>query len=405
MSKPTPDNPGGWDDWAPDAPAAAEDDVNPMDEIAQDARIRKSRGARMLAPDRKLTKAEINAVRDAARDFVEQHDRSQKWLSKRLGEGYGAAVISNWFNFSTTREEEIARKINDLMELDAARKAGVRSVPCVDTAVAIEIWTVCHFANKHKTMAEIIGPTGVGKTTALEACERKITGCIYMRCDRGCRSAGGFLRNLACRVGQRSTGNIDTLFRRLVDYLRGTDRMLILDEGQSLSLDALDVVRDLYDEAGIPIVVAGKYDLHELVDDATVFAGQMASRIAIRLNLAERCAMPEQGGGKSRKKTNTRPLYTVDEVVKVLDLASSPLKLTPEAKQYLAALACTPGLGALRLCKWVVCALEDMPTYRTGGRSVEAKTIRGVLRKLHGIAGHERINNRVEQAQPKRKTA
>ena len=51
--------------------------------------------------------------------------------------------------------------------------------------------------------------------------------------------------------------------KSLVDYLRGTKRLLIIDEADQLTLDALQAVRSLNDKAGIGIVLAGNNKLYQ----------------------------------------------------------------------------------------------------------------------------------------------
>ena len=343
----------------------------------------------------------MDQIREDARAMLAKPGKSQAWMSRKMGKGYSQAVLSAWFNGAQTpRDEEITRRVNNLIELDAATAAGSRPVVCVETNVAREIWTVCYHASVQGSMGEVIGPAGVGKTIALRACEHKFVGSVYLRCDQGCRSPGALLRTICRRLGLGVKGTIDTLLFRVVDRLDGTDRMLLFDEAQKLNPDALDVVRDIHDQAHVPIVLGGTFDLHKLVDDSTVFFGQMSSRISVRLNISERHGSAGRSGG--RGKGGCKPLFTVDDVVRALDLESSPLRLTTDARSYLTDLACAAGLGSLRLCSQLIRALESMPGLR--GRQVTDKTIRKALKEFHGIEIRDRMSMRIEQTRT-RKTA
>ncbi|MCB9902538.1 MAG: AAA family ATPase [Planctomycetes bacterium] len=375
-----------------------------MDQFAQDARIRK--GARMLPQDRKLTAGEIDAVRADLAAFTDPGGgkRTQAWVSRNLGAGYSAAVVSGFINGKpNSRDEEIARAVNEMLEIETARAKGVRPTVFVETGVAREILTVCTQARVHLAMGEILGPAGVGKSITLRACAQKIPGSVYLRCSESTAQPLAFLRSLAAAIGVGQTGSMDLVMRRIVDRLSSSGRLLLLDEAQKLSKRTIDVLRDLHDMAEIPIVICGTLLLRDMVNDANIFYGQLSSRIMVRVNLAERFA--ERGGGAGRSKPGDhKPLFTVEEVVEALGLSQGHLRLTDEAVAYLTSIACAPGLGCLRLCSQLVRALEKMPYYRRN--EVTDKSIRRVLRELHGIDMRDQIESRVEQTTTQqRKTA
>ena len=59
-------------------------------------------------------------------------------------------------------------------------------------------------------------------------------------------------------IGRSSTA----LMKALVPYFSNTHRLIIIDEADHLTLNALQAIRNLNDEAGIGIVLAGNEKLY-----------------------------------------------------------------------------------------------------------------------------------------------
>ena len=58
-------------------------------------------------------------------------------------------------------------------------------------------------------------------------------------------------------------GTFDVVFRRLVERLQGTKRMLMYDEADLASYPALEMIRQLHDATGCPVLFAGKPKIYE----------------------------------------------------------------------------------------------------------------------------------------------
>lgn len=107
-----------------------------------------------------------------------------------------------------------------------------------------------------------------------------------VRVNSTCSRPHYLLKAIGAALGVRVPASLYEAATVVSDALRGSDRLLILDEAQRLTAPALEVVRDLYDSAKIGIVLCG----NQAVQAQVYGAGQAAfaqhfSRLAIHVSV------------------------------------------------------------------------------------------------------------------------
>ncbi|MGB2985150.1 MAG: AAA family ATPase, partial [Phycisphaerae bacterium] len=159
----------------------------------------------------------------------------------------------------------------------------------------------------------------------------------------------GLVHVLAVKLGVRSHrgyqrgGVYSTLLERVVDTLRDSGRMIILDEAAKLTDSAVHLLRDIHDNAGVPMMLLATRDLHDrIVKNADPDHGQLYSRFDVIHHLTEGHDM--YAGGKA--------LYTVQDIRELYN--EPPVRLSPDAARYLQDVANRLGYGSLRRCKMLV---------------------------------------------------
>ena len=126
----------------------------------------------------------------------------------------------------------------------------------------------------------------------------------------------------------------------MIDTLRDTQRLIILDEAQKLNGDALELLRDIHDCAGVPILLIATKDLLErIMRTCGPDHGQQYSRFDIVQHLSQ--GRDVYSGGKA--------LFTVDEIKALYEHV--PIRLAKDAARYLQDVANQLGYGSLRRCK------------------------------------------------------
>ncbi|MEM6394619.1 MAG: AAA family ATPase, partial [Planctomycetota bacterium] len=227
--------------------------------------------------------------------FLSAHELTGKTVARRLGKGFSEATISNFRRLAKVGDpaelpghqfEKIARKIAAWMEEYHEQKSAVRPAEYVETQTAKLMLTAIKQAVRLRTMAAITSDSGRGKTLIAKAANSTFTG-VYLRVLESHRGKSRFLLQLA-RALKLTTGrhlNAPDLHLRIIDQLEGSGRPIIIDEAHRLQIDALEVVRDIHDDCGCPVVLFGTRDLDRQVDDRDRFFGQLSRRITVRLDL------------------------------------------------------------------------------------------------------------------------
>jgi DNA transposition AAA+ family ATPase len=111
----------------------------------------------------------------------------------------------------------------------------------------------CHLKGK---MGVVVAPSGSGKTRSVKDYVARNSGVMLIECHHSF-PARQVLYAIAAACGVEARGAIHEMLVSVCDRLRGSGRMLVLDEAEHLKPAVLDVVRRMNDWAGIGIVYVG----------------------------------------------------------------------------------------------------------------------------------------------------
>ena len=224
----------------------------------------------------------------------------------------------------------------------------------------------------------------------LQAIRSETPGAVYYSIASAGRSQRAVLEGLAgaLRMSGLKVGAAQ-LFQQIAALLKGTDRLIIIDECHKLcgrkNDDALHMLRDLHDATGCPMVWAGNGRLAKYIREGKTDGNdpidQVYGRISWWLDLTEKA----RGGGAG----DGGRLYTVEDIQRVF--AASKIRLLPDAARYLADLANDPSMGCLRMAKNLVAmamvAAKDQP--------ITAAILRAIQRERLGESAAEQAELRI----------
>lgn len=175
----------------------------------------------------------------------------------------------------------------DAINIINERERGIaQRIPFVETSVWDACQRVCSRAREHRDFGVLFGYVGTGKTTALRRFVETTPGALYLRAFGGLSRSvlmNDLVELTGAQVRSQSKGkfagtNADKK-RAIINALRGTQRMLIIDEAERMAPACFDDLRDISDDAEVGIVLAGTEHLEPLVQDERGRFGQIASRI------------------------------------------------------------------------------------------------------------------------------
>jgi len=295
-----------------------------------------------------LTNAQRKAALENFRDYCRRRDIKPAEVARQLKTPQQTTIGDLLKGVYRENADEHIRTLNNWVEQHARQAAVQLQGSFVHTRVAREILKAAEMIRENQTMGLVWGPSGIGKTRCAEAVSQKMVGSILIRARRGNIASKGFVTSLAQKLGVRkvaksqSDGDHLTQLERVFARLDKSLRLLIVDEAQQLRDDTIELLRDIHDVTGIPIMLMATRDLHDRFQrNRDSDHGQLYSRVDIDIPLVQ--GHDADAGGKNKK------LFTVEDIKALYE--QPPIRLSKDATNYLVDLANKLGDGSLRRCR------------------------------------------------------
>lgn len=218
------------------------------------------------------------------KDVMDTHGYSQGQVARAIGRSVTAMnqyVQGKYNGDIADMEERIANFIRRVREKQNALRIDERFVSTPTARKGLEVLA---YAHQECEICVLYGAAGLGKTMTLKEYARRDDAVIFIEADPG-YTARTLLEELCGRLKQNKNGNIHTLIDLCVEKLKGTGRLLIIDEAELLPYRALEVIRRLHDKAGIGVVMAGMPRLIVNLKGKRGEFAQLYSRVALALDM------------------------------------------------------------------------------------------------------------------------
>lgn len=129
-----------------------------------------------------------------------------------------------------------------------AEKAPYLSAGYVPTSVSEDVYKAIQYCQLERGIVVLHGDAGIGKTRgAARFVQDNPANAIYIRCTPVGGTLTAMLRQLGTALKLPATRNRLELSMAIHDRLKGTDKVIIIDEAQNLRFDALEELRSLSD--------------------------------------------------------------------------------------------------------------------------------------------------------------
>jgi hypothetical protein len=277
-------------------------------------------------------------ARRRLRAVLESGSKTQKQVAQAID--YSPSALSTWLRGEYPGDgAELAERVERYLERMAV-VAEVRRPSWTQTSIAEGVMRAARYADTRAAIALVVGSPGQGKTTALRQYVKERRTAVMVTCWPGNAGAKALLEDLVEALGLRHRDMGRTLratMAGVVEALRGTGRLLVVDEAQHLTAQALECLRHIHDETAVGMVLAGNLEVHPLLrrEGAGQFA-QLFSRIALTHRVPSVCleadvaalarsAVPELDSGAvdALVAVVRGPGGDLRLLVRVLDLAQS----------------------------------------------------------------------------------
>ena len=159
---------------------------------------------------------------------------------------------------------EPQRHINPVPSHYAAAQDNKARSEMLTTEDFRQVIGLCSMCMDDAEIGIVIGPAGSGKTTALQEYCKRESGAVYIRADIT-MSAKELLVEIGGGLGIELFGSRRNMVRQIVIRLKNDPALIIIDEADLLvsreSVKKLEIVRSIWDEAHMGLVLAGPPNL------------------------------------------------------------------------------------------------------------------------------------------------
>lgn len=312
-----------------------------FDLLAQEGRV--ARSARMLDENKKLTPSQRTDIAQRVLRFIDDNGLSQKTVAREVGISTTtiSEVLRNQYKGRTSDRQLVG--LHNWLELAARRENIVRSKKWVETSVAREIIQVAAITAETCKIGVVFGPAQLGKTFTLESIEgdQRFGDPVLIRIDESMLRPFALCRAIAERFELSVNGTFDRVLRRLIRRLAGTKRMLMYDEVERVNYKSLEMLRDIFDQTGCPMLLCGKPAIYaklgfrKLGDFAEV-TDQLAARVVVRRDLTLRT-----------RGQNPEPLFSTEDIRRLIKQSELKVHVAPSVVKWLQDRASMLGMGGL----------------------------------------------------------
>lgn len=160
--------------------------------------------------------------------------------------------------------------------------SGMLRIPFAETRPASRFMEAYQFALKYNKLVAVLGHSGFGKTRTIEELRRRDRTLIVVTAWSQ-MGASGLLKELCEETASPTRGLQIALMKRLRHKLTGSNRVIIVDDAHTLKFNALDLLRYLYDQTGVGMVLSGIGSLRRHLVGTSDETEQLASRVSGRI--------------------------------------------------------------------------------------------------------------------------
>ncbi|AUI69834.1 AAA family ATPase [Beggiatoa leptomitoformis] len=226
------------------------------------------------------------------RELMSEMGLTQKDLANRIGLKSASAAVNQWLQGKYAGDNA---KIADAASRWVATCKREADLPLVDVPAFIETPTagkiadVLTDAQANAEMVVVYGGAGVGKTKAVDNYKKSSPNVWHITMSPCVKTAGNCLEWLCSDLGIGDIRGKGKALRAIIQFLKNSHGLLVIDEAQHLELEALEIIRSIYDASGVGVALVGNESVYTKLTGGRRSAdfAQLYSRVGQRLKISK----------------------------------------------------------------------------------------------------------------------
>lgn len=226
------------------------------------------------------------------RDIMDAEGLSQNAAANLIG--LGATRFSQWLNDKYPGDvgniENDVQRWLDSRKAESELTAKLPSAPAwYETPSAQAVIGALSFAQIAGAMTCIYGGAGLGKTTAIGQYAESSPNVWRIKATPATARPGPLLYRISVAIGARISTTIHILESSIIERIRDTRGLIVIDDAQHLCIRALDEIRSIHDATGIGIALVGNEVIYSQMTGGRRSAefAQLFSRLSKRVQLTK----------------------------------------------------------------------------------------------------------------------
>ncbi|HHE9996952.1 TPA: AAA family ATPase [Haemophilus influenzae] len=190
--------------------------------------------------------------------ILERKNITQRELSQQIGMSAGALSAYLKGTYAGNIENIENALENWLKNQDKKIRSFIEAPEFIQTPTAERIFNALEMALFATTIVPIYGASGVGKTKACQEFKKQNQNVWMITISPSRASLNAFLYELALELGFKDAPRRkDRLSRMIVEKLTGTRGIVIVDESDHLTYDAIEELRYIQEKAEVGFALIG----------------------------------------------------------------------------------------------------------------------------------------------------
>jgi len=194
------------------------------------------------------------------------------------------ATLHLWLNNNYKGNvKKIDDAVKNFLEIAKLREGRIQ-VEFVKTSIVDDVFDIartCHIENE---IGVCYGDAGLGKTFAVKKYAIENTDVILVEADLGYTPKVLF-SEMHKKLGFDGCGTIHGMFLDIINKLKSSGRLIIIDEAEYLPYKSLELLRRIYDKANVGILLVGMPRLLANLKGERGQYAQLYSRVGITAHL------------------------------------------------------------------------------------------------------------------------
>lgn len=217
-------------------------------------------------------------LRIKLKELIKEKKYSISYVARAIN--VSTATLHLWLNDNYKGNvEKVTKAVKQFIELESLRNDNI-NIPFIATSVAQDVFQIAKTCHVESEIGVCCGDAGLGKTYAVKMYNLEHSDVILIEADLGYTPKVLF-SEIHKILGFDGLGSIHSMLLDIIDKLKYSGRLIIVDEAEYLPYKALELLRRIYDKAKVGILLVGMPKLLRNLRGAKGQYTQLYSRIAI----------------------------------------------------------------------------------------------------------------------------